>query len=418
MKKASFYTLGCRVNQYESQALAEIFVKDGYEIVSFGEKCNISVINTCAVTAESERKSAQIIRRAANFADEVRVCGCYSEASKDKITGFDKVVLHTGCFNKSKLTAIPAEITEKGFELLNIATVPRNCVSAISRTRAFVKIQDGCNGRCTYCIIPSLRGKVRSRPDKEIVEEIKRLAAQGYKEIILTGIETAAYNYMPLSKLIKTVAKINGVERIRLGSLDPNALNDSFIEVAKSTPKLMPHFHLSLQSGCDRILRLMQRPYTTADAKVKIKKLQEAIPNVMFSADIICSFPTETEAEMQETLNYLKSIGFMHIHAFSYSKRPGTIAAKMEGQIPEQEKRRRIAYFISECDKMKNNLLVKKIKGEESILIEKIKNDIAIGHCADFCDAEIKLCRPHNESDIVRFIVDKIQNGVLIGKEI
>ncbi len=418
MKTASFYTLGCRVNQYESQALAEQLVKAGYEIVSFGEKCDLSIINTCAVTAESGRKSAQIIRRAASFANEIRVCGCYSEFLGHETASFDKVTAFTGCKNKSLLTDIPCPSTEKGFELLNIATVPKSKVSAISRTRAFVKIQDGCNGRCTYCIIPSLRGSVRSRPDTDIIEEIKRLSSQGYREIILTGIETAAYNYMPLHELIKRVAAIDGVERIRLGSLDPNALNDSFIEAAKNTPKLMPHFHLSLQSGCNRILKLMQRPYTADGAKEKIEKLKTAISNVMLSADIICSFPTESEAELNETLEFLKNIGFMHIHAFSYSKRPNTKAATLCGQIPEDEKRKRISYFISECDMMKNSILRSKIGKIDSILIEKTSDFAALGHCEDFCEAKIKLCRSHKESDIVKFIVTDVENGILIGDEI
>ncbi len=418
MKKASFYTLGCRVNQYESQALAELFVHQGFEIVPFGEKCDISIINTCAVTGESERKSAQMIRRAASFANEVRVCGCFAEAASGRIDSFDAVSLHIGCKNKSLLTGSVVPSTENGFELLNIATVEKSKVSAVSRTRAFVKIQDGCNGRCTYCIIPSLRGKVRSRPIEDIISEVNRLANQGYKEIILTGIETAAYNYMPLHLLIKEVASVEGVERIRLGSLDPNALNDAFIEAAASVPKLMPHYHLSLQSGCDRILRLMKRPYTVETAKAKIEKLKADVPNVMLSADIICSFPTETESELQETLKFLKDIGFMHIHAFSYSKRPGTVAAEMDGQITEDEKRRRISYFIAECDKMKEQLVSAKIGCRDKILVEKLKDGVAIGHCADFCDCKIKLCRPHKESDIVDFIITEYKNGVLLGDEI
>ncbi len=416
MKTASLYTLGCRVNQYESLALAELLVNEGYRIVPFGIACDLAVINTCAVTAESGRKSAQLIRRAEGFAKEVRVCGCYAEAVKDIKSS--KVSRVRGCKNKSGLTDTEASTTENGFELLNIATVAKSEIAAISRTRAFVKIQDGCNGRCSYCIIPSLRGKVRSRPDSEIIAEIKRLVTQGYREIILTGIETAAYNYMPLPQLIERVAEIDGVERIRLGSLDPNAVNARFIETALNTKKLMPHFHLSLQSGCDRILNLMRRPYTVAEVRSRINALRKAIPNAMLSADIICSFPTETNEEMLETLEFLKEFGFMHIHAFSYSKRPNTEAAVMEGQIPESTKRSRMAYFINECNKMKEAVLTEKLGRNDLLLVEKLSDIYALGHCEDFCEAKIKLCRPHKESDIVEFKITGHENGVLIGNEL
>lgn len=415
MKSISFCTLGCRVNQYESRALAESFAANGYTVVPFGEKCDVCIVNTCAVTAESERKSAQMIRRAIKTAKEVRVCGCYAERRGD-IPDADQVV---GCRNKGALQSFEVvETTEKGYELLNIGKVSSKMLPTISEARAFVKIQDGCNGKCTYCIIPKLRGRTRSRPPLEIIAEVKRLTADGCKEIVLTGIETAAYNYMPLWSLIKEVAAIDGIERLRLGSLDPLVLSDEFIKTAIETKKLMPHFHLSLQSGNTRILKLMGRPYTAEEAKAKISALKEALPRVMLSADIICSFPTETVEELKETVEYLKDIGFVHIHAFSYSKRPDTPAAAMDGQVPENEKKVRMAYFLEECREMSDSILNGKIGTRVKILVEKATAIAADGHTEDFCEATVESTGLYSQGEIVECVVSDVRDNKLICKPV
>lgn len=409
MSTVSICTLGCRVNQYESRALAEIFVKNGYTVVPFGEKCDVCIINTCAVTEESERKSAQMIRRGLKLCGDVRVCGCFAERCGE----FPGVTRLTGCASKGSLQDFcKTETTAKGYELLKIGTVAPSELCGISQTRAFVKIQDGCNGKCTYCIIPKLRGGIRSRPPKEILSEIRSLVAMGYKEIILTGIETAAYNFMPLWELIKEVAATEGLERLRLGSLDPNVINTSFIEAVADSKNIMPHFHISLQSGCSRILKLMKRPYTAEEAKQRIIALKKAMPQVKLSADIICSFPTETEEELWETIDYLKSIGFLHIHGFSYSKRPGTEAALMDGQIPENEKRRRMSMFLTECTAMTQSVLCKKLNETVNVLIEKAGAE-ASGHTEDFCEAVIKTSRPVAEGDTVVCRVTEVRDGKL-----
>ncbi len=410
MKTISFCTLGCRVNQYETRALTEMFVNNGYTVLPFGEKCDVCIVNTCAVTEESERKSAQMIRRAQKLSSDVRVCGCYTQRCGE----FPGVSRLKGCFDKGALQDFAAvDKTDRGFELLSIGNAPLSQLNGFSKARAFVKIQDGCNGKCTYCIIPKLRGGIRSRPYEDIVAEVQRLAALGYKEIVLTGIETAAYNYMPLWKLIESVAKIEGVERIRLGSLDPNILNDDFINTAKTTKKLMPHFHLSLQSGCTAVLKAMKRPYTAEKAKERIKLLQKEIPNIMLSADIICSFPGETEDNYNETLGYLKELGFLHVHAFSYSKRPGTEASEMPCQIPEQEKRRRITDFITECDAMKQNQLNKQLGQNALVLVEKLEGGEAAGHTENFCEAIVKTNRPVAVGDIIECHVSEARDGKL-----
>ena len=414
MKKVSVFTLGCRVNQYESRALAEFFVKKGYALVPFGEECDVCIVNTCAVTAESERKSAQLIRRASRFAKDVRVCGCYVAARGDALSDMPFVTKAAGCVGKTSLADEVPRLTEKDFELMDIATVSGERLPTMSSARAYIKIQDGCNGRCTYCIIPALRGKVRSRPVEDIFDEAKRLVADGCKEIILTGIETAAYNYMPLPELIKQIAGIDGLSRLRLGSLDPNAINEKFIEVARTTPVLMPHFHISLQSGCDRILALMKRPYKAEEAKKRLLALKKSVPDVKLSADIICSFPTETEEELKETVSYLKSIGFLHIHAFSYSKRPNTPAAEMDGQIPEEIKKHRMRYFLDECQKMERDIHESKIGSNDRVLVEKATEGGFVGHTADFCEALIKTNTIYTEGDLVDVRIAEYADGKLI----
>ncbi len=414
MKKVAFCTLGCRVNQYESRALAELFVKKGYKPVPFGEKCDICIVNTCAVTAESERKSAQLIRRASKLAEDVRVCGCYVAAKGGVLNNMPFVSKAVGCVGKSTLADETPRLTEKGFELMDIATVDQSELGTVSAARAYVKIQDGCNGKCTYCIIPSLRGKVRSRPVEDILAEAKRLVAGGCKEIILTGIETAAYNFLPLPRLIERIGSIEDLCRLRLGSLDPNAINDGFIEAAKRTEVLMPHFHISLQSGCDRILKLMGRPYKAEEAKRRLLALKEAIPGVMLSADIICSFPSETEEELEETIAYLKSIGFMHIHAFSYSRRPHTPAAEMDGQIPEELKRERMHRLLAECQKMERDAHLSKTGQVDTVLIEKATEGGFVGHTADFCEAFIESEAFYKEGDLVPVIVKDYIKGKLV----
>lgn len=400
MKRVSFCTLGCRVNQYETRAIAELFVKQGFVLTPFGEECDVCFVNTCAVTAESERKSAQMIRRAARFAKEVRVCGCYVERRGADFADMPFVGLRVGCVGKTAVAGVEPEFAEDGFELQNIATVPLQ--GAFPKARAYIKVQDGCCGSCSYCVIPSLRGKPRSRPLESVVAEAERLVKGGCREVVLTGVETAAYSRAPLSALIERVARVEGLCRLRLGSLDPKALNPRFIGTVSSLPAVMPHFHISLQSGCDRILSLMRRNYTASDAKRRLEALREALPDVKFSADVICSFPTETEAELCETLDYLKGIGFSHIHAFSYSKRPGTEAARMGGQIPEAEKKRRMRYFLSECEKMECVALESKAGSAEYVLAERAGEGFVSGHTADFAEAFVQTKSPHAEGDFVR----------------
>ncbi|MEG2117824.1 MAG: MiaB/RimO family radical SAM methylthiotransferase [Clostridia bacterium] len=336
IKTASFYSLGCRVNQYEEQSIREMFINLGYQILNFGTKTDVCVINTCAVTAESERKSRNFIARASKVSKKVIVTGCYAELlSKQKKTA-DGAFYVGGCKQKSLIPLIADDNYDlpychtPEYENIQIGTtdsLPDN------RCRAYIKIQDGCNGNCSYCLIPYLRGKSVSRSSVDIVREAKRLAMAGVKEVILTGIETSDYDDIPLCELLIKISQTDGIERIRLGSLNINCITDEFIATIKSSKKFCRHLHLSLQSASNRILNLMRRPYSKEKANFIIKKIYSEIPEMLISVDIITSFPSETEAEFLETVEFVKEKTFMHVHAFSYSPRPFTDAALIKSSI-------------------------------------------------------------------------------------
>ncbi|MCI5961102.1 MAG: tRNA (N(6)-L-threonylcarbamoyladenosine(37)-C(2))-methylthiotransferase MtaB [Ruminococcus sp.] len=393
MKTVSFYALGCRVNQYEEQALKELFKKHGYTVVSYGEKCNACVINTCAVTAESEKKSRNIISRARNFADRVIVTGCYAELLSKNKSALQGVFYVGGCKQKNLIPLIAdGEIDSAydhtaGYEEYGICT--DNSLPA-ERYRAFVKIQDGCNGKCSYCIIPYLRGRSVSRKADDVIDEVRRLAAAGVSEIILTGIETSDYDDIPLFELINRVSDVDGIKRIRLGSLNPNCLTDEFIETFKSNPKLCHHVHISLQSGCNRILNLMRRPYNIEKADRVITKIKTAVPDLLISADIISGFPTETDADHNETLTFIEKNNLAHVHAFPYSERPYTDAINIKPSVDVAVRKKRNDEIIRLSEALRNAIMDKYIGNDVEILVEKQDNGTAIGHTATFLTATVK----------------------------
>lgn len=425
-KKVAFYTLGCRVNQYETTALAELFIKNGYTIVDFSDKSDLYIINTCAVTAESERKSAQMIRRALKEGGKVAVIGCYSQldpalggiegvsfigGSKDKTAVFrevDKLLqAETPITEDTDLTGYEYEPMEIGTETTDI----------FSTCRAFVKIEDGCNGRCSYCIIPKTRGRVRSRPLVDIISEVNRLADRGYKEIVLTGIETSAYDYAPLSELIRTIDRVKGIERLRFGSLSPNSITDDFLAAAAESRVFMPHMHLSLQSGSDRILKLMRRPYNKKQMCGKIEKIYAAMPNTLISADLIVGFPTETDDDFQQTLNLVSDYHLSHVHAFPFSPRPGTAAAVMEGRIDPHEVKLRNEKLIQHSLAVKQKILEKKIGCTQKVLVEKSEQGVSHGHTEDFLEVRFTSDRSIETGEIPLVDIISSQAEYLIGRE-
>jgi len=385
------HTLGCRVNIYESSAIAERLRDLGCEIKKEG-KCDYYIVNTCAVTAESERKSRQLVRRCAKNG-KVLVIGCASQL-QNAFGDIENVVYVGG--NRNKMAVVDVIIGSKEYDKDSVISMDnaeyeemslQNGDEIFSKCRAFIKIQDGCNGKCTYCIIPKCRGKVRSRDVDDIVAEAKRLVSNGYKEIILTGIEVSAYNKIPLAELILKVSEVKGLERLRLGSLSPNIISDKFLKAVSLSPIFMPHIHLSLQSCSDKVLSLMQRPYRKKDIFERVEAIRRYFPNVMLSADIIVGFPGENETDFQETVDALQALNVFHVHSFPYSERKGTVAETLPDSVPKAVRNERNARLIEKCgntrDMIYNSLVGEKFK----VLVEKITNNKAFGHTENFLES-------------------------------
>ena len=359
MKKVAFYTLGCKVNQYETEAMLEMFEKEGYEQVSNEDYADVYVINTCTVTHMSDRKSRQYVRRMRKKNPDaiIAVVGCYSQVSPEEILEIEEVNLVMGTNERrtivneiKKLEALEGEkkastvddiMKVRAFEEIEIS-------QSNGRTRAFMKIQDGCDRFCTYCIIPYARGgKVRSRDMESIINEAKTLAENGYEEVVLTGIHVASYGKdikdekVTLLDVIKKINEIDGIKRIRTSSVEPILFTDEFVNEVSKMEKVMPHYHLSLQSGCDETLKRMNRRYTTAEYKEIVDKLRREIPDVAITTDVIVGFPGETEEEFEQTYNFLKDIELSQMHIFKYSPRKGTKAADMDNQVNPQVKHER-----------------------------------------------------------------------------
>ena len=361
MKKVAFYTLGCKVNQYETDALKGIFQEKGYEVVDFNDYADVYVINTCTVTHLSDRKSRQMVRKAAQKNPEavIAAVGCYAQIAPEEVLKIPEVNLVLGTVHKNRLV----ELVEKVFadrkkinavasfsELIEFEEMPLKL--SPGKARAFVKIQEGCNSYCAYCIIPYARGPLRSRNLEEIIREVKRLTEQGFSEIVLTGIHTGAYGQeredLPkLSDLVAELFKIEDLKRLRLSSIEPQDFTIELLEVLAKSPKFCRHLHLPLQSGDDDILKAMRRKYSSYEYLRLIDAIKEHIPDIALTTDVIVGFPGETEEQFLNSYNLIKKAGFMDIHVFKYSPRAGTPAANMPNQVSEREKDKRSLLLIN-----------------------------------------------------------------------
>lgn len=426
-KTVGIHTLGCRVNQYESCAIAERLESLGFRVTGKNIACDYYIVNTCAVTAESERKSRQLVRRCASRG-KVFVIGCASQISS-AFTGIDNVVYVGGCREKGAVVdailsdASNSESASDNNRVLSMNDAPYEELSLstaeelFSECRAFIKIQDGCNGKCSYCIIPKCRGSVRSRPPENIISEAERLVSCGYQEIILTGIEVSAYNKIPLGELINRLSGVNGLKRLRLGSLSPNIINESFLEAVSSCECFMPHIHLSLQSCCDRILKLMCRPYRKKDIFDRVELIRRYIPDCTISADIIVGFPTETEEEFIETVFALNELKVFHVHSFPYSEREGTPAAVMEGSVPKSVRAERNARLIASGNALKAEI-VDSLRGKTtSVLVEKIEGELAVGHSEEFIETQF-ISDGCKIGDIKNIIIESYNGSRIAGSVI
>ncbi|WP_042275634.1 tRNA (N(6)-L-threonylcarbamoyladenosine(37)-C(2))-methylthiotransferase MtaB [[Clostridium] dakarense] len=385
MKKVAFYTLGCKVNQYETEAMLEMFKKEGYVQVDSEEFADVYVINTCTVTHMSDRKSRQYIRRMKKKNPDaiIAVVGCYSQVSPEEILDIEEVNLVMGTNERrtivdeikkidasKKVSTVDDIMKVRAFEDIEIS-------QSNGKTRAFMKIQDGCDRFCSYCIIPYARGgKVRSRSLESILEEVNKLVSNGYKEFVLTGIHVASYGkdlrdeQINLLNVIKEINKVEGVKRIRLSSVEPVLFTDEFVSEVSKMEKVCPHYHLSLQSGCDETLKRMNRRYTTEEYKTIVDRLRENIPNVAITTDVIVGFPGETSDEFNKTYEFLKDIELSQMHIFKYSPRKGTPAATMENQIDPQMKQFRSDKLLNLNKENFNKFASKFIDKELEILFE------------------------------------------------
>ncbi|HYE10483.1 MAG TPA: tRNA (N(6)-L-threonylcarbamoyladenosine(37)-C(2))-methylthiotransferase MtaB [Patescibacteria group bacterium] len=354
MKKVAFYTLGCKVNQYETEAMIESFETAGYQTVDYEEYADVYIINTCTVTNMGDRKSRQIIRRALDNNPEafIAVVGCYSQISPDKVIEIQGVKLVVGTNERAKIVELVEYAMDKEEKINMVSDIMEvrefeemSIRNYKSRTRAFLKIQEGCDQYCSYCIIPYARGHIRSRRPESILEEVKQLAQNGFKEIVLTGIHVASYGRdlgdTSLIEIIELLHEVEGIERIRMSSVEPKTLNDEFIERLTKLPKICRHFHLSLQSGCDATLKRMNRKYTTEEYLRVVDRLREIFPEVAITTDLIVGFPGETEEEFQCTVDFIKRVDFSGMHVFKFSPREGTPAAEHKNQVSPQIKEQR-----------------------------------------------------------------------------
>ena len=378
MKKAALHNLGCKVNAYETEAMQELLEQGGYEIVPFREGADIYIINTCTVTNIADRKSRQMLHKAKKMNPDAVVvaAGCYVQTMEQKGQVDPCIDIVIGNNKKQDLLRILREYEEsqKGFreEILDINHTeeyePLHLTKTAEHTRAYIKVQDGCNQFCSYCIIPYARGRVRSRKKADVVEEVAGLAANGYKEVVLTGIHLSSYGVdfrgeeqETLLSLIQAVHEVEGIERIRLGSLEPRIITEEFTRTIADLNKVCPHFHLSLQSGCDETLKRMNRRYTAEEYYEKCLLLRKYFQNPALTTDVIVGFPGETQEEFEASMAFVDKVDFYETHIFKYSRREGTKAAAMEDQVDDQEKARRSSLLL-ELDKQK------RLKYEESFL--------------------------------------------------
>ncbi len=400
-------TLGCKVNQYESEAISEMLETRGFEILQSSEKCDAYIINTCTVTAESDRKARQIIRRMMSHNPNalILVTGCYSQVSPDAVSAISGVDYVCGSSNKLSVVEKLCELMEKGKNISAEICVPElssasfECMSIkkFDRTRAYVKIEDGCESKCTYCTIPQARGPIRSKPFEDVIAEVKALTDGGCAEVVLTGIETGSYGYdlndkEDLAALLFEIDKLDGIGRVRLGSLDPTVIKPEFVSKIKGLSSLAPHFHLSLQSGSDRILALMKRKYNSRQAMESIQRLRDAIPDVKFTTDIIVGFPGETDDDFKQSCEFVRNAKFLMVHVFPYSSRRGTPAAVMKDQITETVKKERVHILSSIAADVRASIFDEIISQDKTVevLFESFDGEYASGHTADFIEVKIK----------------------------
>ena len=400
MKTVAFCTLGCKVNQYETNAMMQKMIEAGYEVVDFETKADIYIINTCTVTNMADKKSRQMLRRVKEINPEAILVavGCYAQVAKEKLEQIPEIDLILGINEKNDIVKYVEQASKNTYVsdvLHQTEFLDFGDVTYTEKTRAVIKVQDGCNQFCSYCIIPYARGRIRSRKPESVIKEITDVAKEGIKEVVITGIHIASYGKdfnteYRLIDLLEEIQKIDGIQRIRLGSLEPTLITEEFVTRLKKLSKICDHFHLSLQSGCDETLKRMNRKYTTDQFRHVVELLRNAYPEVHLTTDVIVGFPGETEEEFNKTYEFLKEIKFYKMHVFKYSPRSGTVAAKMPNQIDGNIKEERSNKLIELSDKNEKEYNQKYIGKEVEVLLEEREGEYLKGHTTNYMVVKMK----------------------------
>lgn len=424
--RIAIYTLGCKVNQYETQAMEQELTRRGHEIVPFDGAADAYIVNTCSVTAVSDKKSRQMIRRCRKLNEHavVAACGCYVQTHSDEAAGLgldliagtgDRMafldLLEQAAREKEPMTLLDDALRRRAFEVLPAGGMAE-------RTRAMLKVEDGCVNFCTYCIIPYARGPVRSLPKAEAVAQTRRLGEEGYRELVITGIEISGWghdlkNGETLIDLLEAVSEAAGDMRLRLGSLEPRTITEDFCRRAARLPNLCPHFHLSMQSGCDDTLRRMNRKYDTARFYESVSLLRQYFDRPAITTDLITGFPGETEEEFAQTLAFIERCGFAAMHIFPYSVRPGTKAAAMPDQCTAAVKEQRAARAAETAERMKQTYLRGCVGQTYPVLFEQEKNGLYVGHAPNYCQVGVRGEDLHNK--VLDAKIEEVTGDMLIG---
>lgn len=429
VKKVAFCSLGCKVNQYETNAMAQKFIEHGYEVVEFDEYADVYIVNTCTVTNVADRKSRQMLRRAKEINKDATLvaCGCYAQVAKDELKKIPEIDLIIGNNEKNDIIQIVENhISQKGAEdlvsdvMYKLDYVELGTTTYTEKTRAVIKVQDGCDRFCSYCLIPYARGHIRSRKIENVIEEIKKVVEEGINEVVITGIHIASYGRdfkgenIGLIDLLEEINKIQGLHRIRLGSIEPTIVTDEFVERLSKLDKICDHFHLSLQSGCTGTLKRMNRRYTTEEFKAVTKRLRAKFPNAALTTDIIVGFPGETDDEFNTTYEFLKEIAFYKMHIFKYSQRKGTKAAVMPNQVDGKIKEERSKKLIELSNENEYNYNKKYIGKQVEVLFEEREGEYLKGHTTNYIVVKHKTDKNDLINKIAKVTVSEAKQDCLM----
>ncbi len=429
VKKVAFCSLGCKVNQYETNAMAQKFIEHGYEVVEFDEYADVYIVNTCTVTNVADRKSRQMLRRAKEINKDATLvaCGCYAQVAKDELKKIPEIDLIIGNNEKNDIIQIVENhIAQKGAEdlvsdvMYKLDYVELGTTTYTEKTRAVIKVQDGCDRFCSYCLIPYARGHIRSRKIENVIEEIKKVVEEGINEVVITGIHIASYGRdfkgknIGLIDLLEEINKIQGLHRIRLGSIEPTIITDEFVERLSKLDKICDHFHLSLQSGCTETLKRMNRRYTTEEFKAVTKRLRAKFPNAALTTDIIVGFPGETDEEFNTTYEFLKEIAFYKMHIFKYSQRKGTKAAVMPNQVDGKIKEERSKKLIELSNENEYNYNKKYIGKQVEVLFEEREGEYLKGHTTNYIVVKHKTDKDDLINKIAKVTVNEAKQDCLM----